>query len=331
MTPACRPGEFELIARYFAPLAGPGGLGLVDDAALLTPPPGHDLVLSKDALVADVHFFASDPPEAIARKALRVNLSDLAAKGAQPLGFLLGLGLPAGWEEDWLAAFARGLGEDAAAYACPLLGGDTVSAGERLFLSVTVIGAVPAGTMVRRAGGRAGDRLYVTGTIGDSALGLKVILAEHTARRDWMADAEDRAMVIDRYHLPQPRTTLAAAVRRHASAAMDISDGLIGDARKLAAASGCGVEIALARVPLSRAVARAVAVAPELLRVAVTGGDDYELLCAVPEAEAAAFEAAAQAAGIPVAGIGALVAGESRILGPDGAPLGFDSGSFRHF
>ena len=331
MSTASRPGEFDLIARYFAPLAAPGGLGLLDDAAILTPPAGHDLVLSKDALVADVHFFADDPPEAIARKALRVNLSDLAAKGARPLGFLLGLGLPAEWDEEWLAAFARGLGADAEAYACPLLGGDTVAGKERLFLSVTVIGAVPTATMVRRAGGRAGDRLFVTGTIGDAAIGLKVILAEHAARRGWMPDAADRAYVIDRYRLPQPRNALAEAVRSHASAAMDVSDGLVGDARKLAAASGCGLEIDLSSVPLSPPVTRAVAIDPGLLRTAVTGGDDYEILCAIPGEHVAAFRAAAGQVGVTVTEIGALTAAGERITGRDGALADLGSGSFRHF
>src|SRR5579863_5755812 len=157
-----RPGEDDLIARYFAPLAGPAGLGLKDDVALLTPPSGRDLVLTTDALVAGVHFFADDPPGAIARKALRVNLSDLAAKGARPLGFLLSLALPRDWIEDWLAGFAAGLGADASAYGCPLIGGDTVATPGPLTLSITALGAVPEGRMPRRAGVKPGDRLYVT-------------------------------------------------------------------------------------------------------------------------------------------------------------------------
>ena len=167
-----RPGEDELIARFFAPLAGPAGLGLRDDAALLKPPPGDDLVLTTDALVAGVHFFADDPPGAIARKALRVNLSDLAAKGARPLGFLLSLALPRDWSEDWLTAFADGLGADASAYDCPLAGGDTVATPGPLTLSVTAFGAVRPGRMVLRSGVKPGDRLYVTGTVGDAAIGL---------------------------------------------------------------------------------------------------------------------------------------------------------------
>src|ERR1700684_2013072 len=169
-----RLGEDDLIARYFAPLAGPAGLGLRDDAAVMRPAPGEGLVLTADALVAGVHFFADDPPGAIARKALRVNLSDLAAKGARPLGFLLALALPSDWSDEWLAAFVDGLGTDVIDFKCPLLGGDTVATAGPVTLSVAAIGAVAQGRMPRRTGVRPGDRLYVTGTIGDSALGLKV-------------------------------------------------------------------------------------------------------------------------------------------------------------
>lgn len=321
-----RPGEFELIARYLAPMAGPGALGLVDDAAILSPPPGCDLVLSKDVLVAGVHFFADDPPALIGQKALRVNLSDLAAKGARPLGFLLGLGLPRGWREDWLAALAGGLGQDSAGFACPLLGGDTVAAGARAVLSVTVLGAVPAGTMVRRAGGRAGDRLYVSGTIGDGALGLIARIAEREER----AVAAD-APLVRRYLVPEPRLALADVLRCHASAAMDISDGLLGDAAKLAAASGCGLELNLAEVPFSPRTRAWVAADPEKLRRAVTGGDDYEILAAVPPARSAAFEAAARDVGVPVRCIGALGTGGTRISAPDGTPVRWRNASFSHF
>ncbi len=167
-----RLSEDKLIASIFAPLAGPGGLRLEDDAALLQVAAGEELVLTTDMLVAGVHFFAEDPPDAIARKALRVNLSDLAAKAAEPRGFLLGLGLPADWREDWLKAFAAGLGADAAHFAISLLGGDTVRTPGPLTLSITAVGAVPVGKMIPRGGARAGDHLFVSGTIGDAALGL---------------------------------------------------------------------------------------------------------------------------------------------------------------
>ena len=233
-----RPGEDELIARYFAPLAGPAGLGLKDDVALLKPPAGRDLVVTTDALVAGVHFFADDPPDAIARKALRVNLSDLAAKGAEPIGFTLDLALPDDWTADWLAAFAAGLGDDAAAYRCPLIGGDTVRTPGPLTLAITAIGAVESGRFAARGGVRPGDRLYVTGTIGDAALGLRLRLGQGPT----LAEA-DRLRLLERYRLPQPRLALASAVARFASAGMDISDGFVGDLTKMLRVSGATAEI----------------------------------------------------------------------------------------
>src|SRR5215212_8479987 len=197
-----RPSEDELIARFFAPLACEGGLGLRDDAALLRPAAGHDLILTVDALVAGVHFFPDDPPDAIAVKALGVNVSDLAAKGASPAGFLLSLALPDDWAESWLADFAAGLEEAARAFACALLGGDTVRANGPLSLSVTAVGQVPKGRMVRRAAARAGDRLCVTGTIGDAALGLDLRRGTDAPWAAGLAEAE-RAFLLDRYLRPR--------------------------------------------------------------------------------------------------------------------------------
>lgn len=320
--------EFELIAKYLAPIAAPGALGLVDDAAFLTPPPGCDLVLTKDALVAGVHFFPDDPPAGIARKALRVNLSDLAAKGARPLGFLLGLGLPTGWDEAWLAAFAQGLADDARAFDCPLFGGDTVSSGERLMLSVTAIGAVPSGRMVRRGGAQPGDLLYVSGTIGDGALGL---VERRRQRSGTEAGAVERAL-IERYLIPQPRLALAPALIAHAHAAMDISDGLIGDAAKMATASGCMLILHLADVPLSPAAQRRIDADTALLETAVTGGDDYEILCAVAPAAAKDLEKAALSSGIAMKRIGTAKAGSGvLLLDAASVPVHFAHASYEHF
>src|SRR5437764_94113 len=222
--------ENELITRYFRPLAKtPGALSLLDDAAFLMPPAGHDVVVTADAIVAGVHFFPSDPPDTIARKALRVNLSDLAAKGAKPLGFVLTLGLPAACA-DWLKAFAGALGNDAGAYACPLLGGDTVKTSGPLFISITAFGAVPCGAMIQRRGAKPGDRLLVTGTIGDAALGLTLRRRRESSR--WRPDRSAAKYLMQRYLLPNPRNALAAALRRHAHAAIDVSDGLVGDLGK---------------------------------------------------------------------------------------------------
>jgi thiamine-monophosphate kinase len=322
-----RPGEDDLIERYFAPLAGPAGLGLKDDAALLTPPPGRDLVLTTDALVAGVHFFADDPPGAIARKALRVNLSDLAAKGATPVGFLLSLALPSGWTEPWLAAFASGLGEDAQTYYCPLMGGDTVKTPGPLTLSITALGSVVTGGMAARTGVRPGDRLYVSGTIGDAALGLRLRLGQGPA----LAEAH-RLHLLDRYLLPRPRLALTPAMV-FAHGGMDVSDGLVGDLTKMLRVSGVGASIELARLPLSAAAAAAISADPASFEIAATGGDDYEILAAVPPDNASTFEAAATTAGVAVAFVGLAIEGAAppRFLGRDGREVSFTRGAFSHF
>ncbi|HLY00456.1 MAG TPA: thiamine-phosphate kinase [Roseiarcus sp.] len=323
-----RLGEADLIARYFAPIAGPGGLGLRDDAALMRTVPGEDLVLTADALVAGVHFLADDPPAKIARKALRVNLSDLAAKAARPAGFLLTLALPPDWRDDWLEAFAKGLGADALAFQCPLLGGDTVKTPGPLSLSVTAIGLVAEGRMARRTGVRAGDRLYVTGTIGDAALGLKV----RQGRGPDISQA-DKAFLLERYLIPEPRLKLIGAMAAHASGGMDVSDGFVGDLAKMLDVSGVSARLPIYRMPLSPAARAAIAADPSLFEVAATGGDDYELLASAPPESASAFEAAAGAAGVPLTFIGEAVAGRGppRFIGPDGNPVVFARDAYSHF
>ncbi|HEV3042922.1 MAG TPA: thiamine-phosphate kinase [Roseiarcus sp.] len=325
-----RPSEDDLIARFFAPLAAPEGLGLRDDAALLKPPAG-ELVLTKDALVAGVHFFADDPPGAIARKALRVNLSDLAAKGAEPIGFLIALALPGDWTEGWLAAFAAGLGEDAATYRCPLFGGDTVKTPGPLMVSITALGRTETGRMARRSGARAGDILYVSGTIGDGALGLALRLGAPTLAGG--LDAESRAFLLERYLLPQPRVALTSAMRQFAHGGMDVSDGFVGDLTKLLTVSGVCGRIDLTRLPLSPAARAALALDAGLIETIATGGDDYEILAAVGKGEAAAFEQAARTAGVALSRIGEATEGDGapQFLGPGGVALAFKQGSFSHF
>ena len=320
--------EDRLIAHFFRPLAShPGALGLSDDAAFITPPPGCDLVLKTDAIIGGVHFFAEDSAREVARKALRVNLSDLAAKGAAPLGFLLSLALPREIGDDWLADFADGLRADAGEFGCPLFGGDTDRTPGPITVSIAMFGSVPQGTMVRRAGAQAGDRVFVSGTIGDAALGLAL-----RKGADWKLEATQRQHLAARYLLPQPRNALAEAVRAHASAAMDVSDGLAGDLAKLCRVSKVGAEIEVARVPLSDAAKAAIACDPAMLETALTGGDDYEVVCTVPPAQAAGFRAAAQAAQVAVTEIGEIVAGEgARFVGADGQPLSFKRASFSHF
>jgi len=326
-------GEDRLIARHFRPLARhPGAFELSDDAAVLTPPSGMDLVLTADAIVAGVHFLPEDPPEAVARKGLRVNLSDLAAKGAEPGGFLLSLALPDRTTDTWLAAFAAALGEDAKAYRCPLMGGDTVRTPGPLTVAVAAFGFVPQGQMVHRAGARPGDRVFVTGTIGDAALGL-MLRREPEAAQRWSLTTTARDQLLSRYLLPQPRNAAAIAVREHASAAMDVSDGLAGDLAKLCRVSGVSAEIDIARVPLSDAAQAAVSAEPDLIERVLTGGDDYEVLAIIPSAKVESFRRAAAAAGVPVSDIGRITEGTERprFFRPDGTPLTLERLSFSHF
>src|SRR5260370_20961883 len=311
MTSSNKPasGEDSLIARYFRPIAtDPGAFDLGDDAALLKAE-GCDIVVTTDAIVEAVHFLGSDPPDTVARKALRVNLSDLAAKGAAPAGFVLTLALRKA-DEAWLKPFAQALGEDAVQFGCPLLGGDTVSTPGPLMVSITAFGRVPAGKMVHRSGAKPGDRIVVTGTIGDATLGLAILKGGDVA--DAAAnDAAARNLLIGRHRVPQPRNMLASAVRDHASAAMDVSDGLAGDLAKLCAASGASAVIDLESIPLSAAASDLVSRRIVGIETLIAGGDDYEVLCTVPEDRVEAFAEAARRAGGQVTSIGMVVAGAS--------------------
>jgi thiamine-monophosphate kinase len=324
-------GEDSLIARYFGPLAtDPGAFGLVDDAAILQGR-GDEIVVTTDAIVEGVHFLPDDPPDTIARKALRVNLSDLAAKGAVPAGFVLTLALRT-QDDGWLAPFARALGEDAGLFGCPLLGGDTVSTPGPVMISVTAFGRVPPGKMVRRSGAKPGDRIVVTGTIGDAALGLDILKGGAVATA-LAQDAAASQMLIGRYRVPQPRNALAQAVRDHASAAMDVSDGLAGDLAKLCAASQISAVIDIKRVPLSAAAAALLACGAVGIEAIVSGGDDYEILCAIPDAGFAAFARAAELAGVAVSSIGTVIAGTSvpRFLDAQGREIALTRLSYSHF
>jgi thiamine-monophosphate kinase len=324
-------GEDSLIARYFKPLAtDPGAFGLLDDAAVLKAL-GDDIVVTTDAIVEGVHFLPKDPPDTIARKALRVNLSDLAAKGATPAGFVLTLALrDAG--EAWLQPFAHGLGEDATSFGCPMLGGDTVSTPGPLMISITAFGRVPAGRMVHRDGAKAGDRVVVTGTIGDAALGLDILKGGATATA-LVADVAAREMLAGRYRVPQPRNTLATAVRAHAHAAMDVSDGLAGDLTKLCAASGVSAVIDAQSIPLSAPAAALLARGVVDIEAIVSGGDDYEILCVISEDRFEAFAEAAGMAGVAVTSIGTIVGGAAvpRFLDPQGREIALRRRSFSHF
>jgi thiamine-monophosphate kinase len=324
-------GEDSLIARYFRPLAtDPGAFDLTDDAAILGAT-GDDVVVTTDAIVEGVHFLPDDPPGTIARKALRVNLSDLAAKGAVPAGFVLTLALREA-SDAWLKPFATALGEDAASFGCPLIGGDTVSTPGPLMISITAFGRTPPGKMVRRHGARPGDRVVVTGTIGDAALGLNILNGGAVAAA-LDNDNPAREMLIDRYRVPQPRLGVANVVREFAGAAMDVSDGLAGDLAKLCATSGVSAVIDTQNIPLSPAAAALVARGITGIEALVAGGDDYEILCTIRESRLEAFTEAARLTGVPVTLIGMLIPGSAAPIFRDaeGRQIALSRLSYSHF
>jgi thiamine-monophosphate kinase len=301
--------EDEFVARLIRPLAGEGAFALRDDAARLVPPAGFELALKTDALVLGVHAFPEDPPDLVARKALRMNLSDLAGKGARPLGFLMTLALPVRLEKGWIERFFEGLAQDSRDYACPLLGGDTTRTSGPFSVSITVLGAVRPGRMPTRLDARPGDLVAVSGTIGDAALGLVQRLDAERAKAWGLAEAE-REHLSQRYLLPQPRTALAESVSRHARAAMDISDGLVGDLERLCRASGVAASIDADRLPLSPAARRCLAADPGALETILAGGDDYEILVTLDPQGFTSFRCECEASGIQATAIGEIKAGE---------------------
>jgi thiamine-monophosphate kinase len=335
------PEEFSRIARHFRPLAGAGALGLADDAAVLTPPPGRELVIAADAMVQGVHFLPDDPPDLVARKLLRTNLSDLAAMGAEPWGYLLTVAVPRATPDAWFAAFAAGLAHDQAEYGVVLLGGDSTSTSGPINLSLTILGTVLPGKALRRHGAQPGDGIFVTGTIGDGALGLLAAKGEIFDPNGFLAD---------RYRLPQPRLELGLRLHGIAHAAMDISDGLIQDLEHLCRASGLGATIHADAVPLSTAARASIAAASHprggrisetpfaettatpTLELCLTGGDDYELLLAVPDAHAPALAETSARSGVPVTRVGRFSPHESKIsvVGPNG-PIRLDRHGWDHF
>jgi thiamine-monophosphate kinase len=325
--------ETSLVQEFLAPLAvaEPGAFGLLDDCAALTPRPGMDWVVKTDPVIAGVHFFPNDKPGDIGWKALAVNVSDLAAKGAIPRAYLLALSFPTAPEREWMSAFAEGLRAAQTAFGCHLVGGDTDKSTGPLSIGVTVFGEVPTGRMVRRATARVGDIVYVSGSIGDSALGLHA-RTNGFARKFWPIDTEERAYLNLRYLRPVPRLELRQALLAHASAAMDISDGLAKDLERMASASGVAAHVRLADVPLSSGAAKIVASIAEWQTKVVTGGDDYEILCAVPPSRAAGFERDAVASKMRVTAIGTFAAGAGlSIVDPSGAVVVLDRTGWDHF
>ena len=321
--------EFELIAQYFAPLTAgePGARNLTDDAALLDVPPGETLVATHDVMIEAVHFTGKEPPHNIARKLLRVNLSDLAAMGAKPCAYLLGIAAPRRTQAAWFKDFADGLAQDQAEFGIALAGGDTTAHDGALNLSLTALGTLPQGAALTRAGAQIGDDLYVSGTLGDAGLGLALATGAISA-----ADAGATAFLKTRYELPSPRITLGLALRGIAHAAMDISDGLMQDLSHICRASGVGARVEVARVPLSPAARAMQSAQTDVASYALSAGDDYELLFTAPARARGAIEALSTALELPIARIGAIAAGSgATAYDQAGNPFHLATQGFCHF
>ena len=320
--------EFDIIARYFAPLAtAPGAFGLKDDAAAIPPRPGFDLIVTTDQIAEGTDFFKHDPPDMIAKKALRVNLSDLAAKGASPDCYLLSLALPHGITEEWLAGFAAGLRQDQAHYDFSLLGGDTSATEGPLAIAVTAFGFVPQGEMVKRGGARPDNALYVTGFIGDSAGGLALFKREKHA----LTEAQ-RDYLVARYRVPEPPVDFGVRFLRDlATASVDISDGLIADLGHVALASRVKIEIEAKAIPRSDALRAFWGDAPEAIVRAAIAGDDYQIAFTADPAREAEIRAAAAKSHISVTRIGRALVGEGTVLLYDGQALSIPKSGYRHF
>jgi thiamine-monophosphate kinase len=324
--------EFALIARYFAPLAQafPGAFGLLDDAAVISPSAGHELVLKTDTIVGDVDFPPTQPPEFVARKVLRVNLSDLAAKGARPRAYLLDLVLPRSTEESWIARFASGLADDQREFGIHLAGGDTSSSAGPVTVAVTAVGEVPVGRMIRRSTARQGDSIFVTGTIGDAALGLAVLKSQLSLA------GKPSGFLLDRYNLPQPRTMLGPKLAGIATASIDISDGLVADLKHICQASGLSAMIESRSVPLSDAAREAVGLDSRWLTQTLAGGDDYEILFTAPADVTPTLRNLSDACGIPITRIGRMTriseaVPDVTVLDNQGQAMQFSSSGWTHF
>ncbi len=320
-------GEFERIKRFFAPLAGPGGLGLLDDAALLDCQAGQRLVVTADALVAGVHYLPTDPPERVARKLLRVNLSDLAAMGARPLHYVLTTALPPELGAEWLARFAVGLGEDQRQFGIDLLGGDSVATAGPAVLSLTAIGEVAAGKEVRRSGAEPGDIVWVSGTIGDAFLGLTVL---HGAYSELAP--EHRDYLTRRFQIPDPRTELGPLLSGVAHAMIDVSDGLLADLGHICETSQVAAVVELERMPLSSAARVIVEGDPGICRRLAVGGDDYELLFTTSADAADAIANLSYRVAVPIAAVGTVEVGAGvRLVDAVGREIPVEGTGYRHF
>ncbi|MEZ5897514.1 MAG: thiamine-phosphate kinase [Parvularculaceae bacterium] len=325
-------GEFDIIEKLFAPLTSdaPGAFSLKDDAALLS---AQDYVVTKDVLISGVHFFPSDPLGLVARKALRVNLSDLAAKGAKPVGYLLGCVWPAAVSEDKIADFVAGLRSDQDEFRISLFGGDTCVHKDKkapLTISVTMFGTPPRDGVTRRNGAKSGDDVYVTGAIGDAGLALAVLEKRVSAPRGY------KEFLLDRFQLPRPRVSIGGALGGIAHASIDVSDGLAADAGHMASASGVAIELQASLIPVSDAVSawieRDGLEHADAIAQIVAWGDDYEILFAAPGARRRAIQMASQVTKTPVTRIGRVTKGAGvKLLDDNGSPITIKTAGFDHF
>ncbi|MDJ0512127.1 MAG: thiamine-phosphate kinase [Methyloceanibacter sp.] len=325
-------GEFDIIARIFAPLArDSGALELKDDAAVLTVTDDHQIVVTCDALVSGVHFLKDDPPNSIGYKALAVNLSDLTAKGAYGYVYTLSLALPPETTMEWLEAFADGLAEVQDLTGISLIGGDTTATSGPLTITISALGLVQHEAAITRLGAKAGDRLYVGGPIGDAYLGLRLLQAPALAQ-DWGLSEEDVDYLIDRYRRPPIATSAALIVRNFAKAAIDVSDGLAADVEKLCNVSHVGAVIETTRIPFSPAARKVLNENPELLAELITAGDDYVPVIAVSENSAGLFESEAEDHGVSFTQLGTVAPPDQiRVLGVNGREMPLKNKGFTHF
>jgi thiamine-monophosphate kinase len=324
--------EAELIDTYLAPLAAgmPGALGLKDDAAYLRPPPGTDLIITTDPVIAGIHFFPDQRADDIAWKALAVNVSDLAAKGAAPLAYSMALAFPGPPQHAFMAEFARGLADAQAQFGCSLIGGDTDRTTGPLSISITVFGVVPSGRMVQRTTAAVGDHIFVTGTLGDAALGL-ALQSDPSLVLETLTSG-DRGFLTARYLRPAPRLELAPLLREHASAALDISDGFAKDLGRLLAGAGGKADMPFAALPLSSSAQLMIEAEPARRASVIAGGDDYEILFTVPPGRLAAFRDDLPMMPFNVTEIGTIQSGNGiSIRDGEGIPLPLGSTGWDHF
>ena len=319
-----RRGEFDLIREVFAPLCDNSfALGLLDDAAVIPAEKDTETVISTDTLVADIHFFLDEEPEIIARRLLRVNLSDIASMGGEPSGYFLNLTIPLWIDDKWLVAFADGLRLEQDEFGMTLLGGDTTHTHGPLTMSVTMLGKVPEGCAIRRSTAQPGDVVFVSGTIGDAVLGMAQLKLKNGQKNS----------LIDRYQLPTPRVQLGLRLRKIANAMVDVSDGLISDLGHLCSSSGVGATIEAGVIPISRQARAAIRAGETKLSDLLVGGDDYELVFTTPPARQADVGVAAKTAGVTVTKIGKISGDHNsvRVINPQGTEIVFIQTGFTHF